>query len=192
MYVYKSFYLSLLLAGAVVPVLADEHRHHGAHEHGVGTLNIAQEGSGLQIELESPAVNIVGFEHAPNSEEEHEALESALKKLKDGVAFFVLSEEAGCRLVSADVETPLAGHDDHDHDEEDHHDHEGEEHEHESAHADIDAAWQFTCEHPEMLNGVNVHLFDAFPKTQRLNVQYITEKQQGAASLDASHREVRF
>ena len=202
MYVFKSFCL-LLLAGTVLPALADEHRHHGAHEHGVGILNIAQEGPGLQIELDSPAVNIVGFEHAPNSEEEHKALESALARLRDGTALFALPGNAGCRQVSAEANTPLADHEDSEtHHEEgkhhDGHDHEGKEgeyeegHEHEAAHADIDAAWHFTCEHPDMLDGISVRLFNIFPRTQRLQVQYITEKQQGAASLDASQPEVRF
>ena len=215
MYVFKSFCL-LLLAGTVLPALADEHRHHGAHEHGVGILNIAQEGPGLQIELDSPAVNIVGFEHAPNSEEEHEALDSELARLRDGAALFMLPVEAGCRLVSVDVKTPMAGYEGSEahavdaHDDEhqaahheagehrDGHDPAGEEgahdegNEHEAAHADIDAAWHFTCEQPDRLDRVGVRLFDVFPRTQRLQVQYITEKQQGAASLDASQPEVRF
>ena len=215
MHVIKSFCL-LLLAGAMLPALAEEHRQFGAHEHGVGILNIAQEGAGIQIELDSPAVNIVGFEHAPNSEEEHETLDSALAKLRDGTALFILPGEAGCRLMSADAKTPLADHeggeahsvDTHDdqhheahHEEGEHHnshDHGGEEgeheegHEHEVAHADIDATWHFTCEQPDRLDRVGVRLFDVFPRTQRLQVQYITEKQQGAASLDASQPEVRF
>lgn len=210
MHVFKSFCL-LLLAGTLLPVLADEHRQHGAHEHGVCSLNIAQDGTGLQIELDSPAVNIVGFEHAPSSEEEHEALESALERLRDGAALFILSGEAGCRLVSADAKTPLADHeageahpvDSHDdehheaHQEErEHHDgHEQEHeegHEHEETHADIEAAWRFSCGHPEMLDRIGVRLFDVFPRMQRLQVQYITEKQQGAASLNASQPELRF
>lgn len=215
MHVFKSF-CQLLLAGTMLPALAEEHRQHGAHEHGVGILNIAQEGTGLQIELDSPAVNIVGFEHAPNGEEEHEALDSELVRLRDGAALFILPVEAGCRLVSVDVKTPLAGHeggeahsvDAHDdehqaahHEKGEHrdgHDHAGKEgeheegHEHEAAHADIDAAWRFICEHPDMLDGISVRLFDVFPRTQRLQVQYITEKQQGAASLDASQPELRF
>lgn len=214
MHVFKSFSL-LLLVGTVLPALADEHRQHGAHEHGVGVLNIAQEGTGLHIELDSPAVNIVGFEHAPNSEQDHKALESALERLRDGTALFVLPGEAGCRLVNADATTPLTGseegearpvdtHDDQHHkahhEEGEHHDgyeHGGEEGDHEEGHkheehADVDAAWHFTCEQPDRLDRIGVRLFDVFPSTQRLQVQYITKKQQGAASLNASQPEVRF
>jgi hypothetical protein len=202
MYIFKSFCL-LLMAGILSPVLAEEHRQHGAHEHGVGILNIAQEGVELHIELDTPAVNIVGFEHVPNNEEEHEALENALERLRDGAALFVFPEEADCRLLSADAKTPLADHeggeahpvDTHDdeqheahHEEDEHHDG----HDHEAAHADIDAAWYFTCEHSDRLDRIGVRLFDVFPRTQRLQVQYITEKQQGAASLNAAQPELRF
>lgn len=203
MHVFNSIGL-LLLAGAALPALAGEHRHHGAHEHGVGRLDIAQEGVELAISLDGPAVNIVGFEHAPNSDEDHKTLDNALARLRDGAALFVFPSEAACRLVDADVETPLAEHEEveahHDdahheahQDDRDDHEHEHEEaHEHEATHADIEAAWRFTCDRPDRLDRIDVRLFDAFPSTQRLQVQYITDKQQGAASLNAAQPELRF
>ena len=193
----------LLLAGSTLPLHAGEPRQHGAHEHGVGKLDIAQEGSELHIELDSPAANIVGFEHAPNSEEDHETLERALARLKDGAALFALPGAAGCRLVSADAHTPLVDHKEGEahHDDEHHEGHEPhakheqrheESHEHEETHSDITAAWRFSCAHPEALDEVSVQLFKAFPMTERLQVQFITGKHQGAAELSASQPAVRF
>jgi hypothetical protein len=44
-------------------------RQHGAHVHGIGALNIAQENNELFIELTTPAANIVGFD-APRTDEQ--------------------------------------------------------------------------------------------------------------------------
>ena len=43
------------------------HRQYDSHVHGMGTLNLVADGSEVHIELDSPAANLVGFEHAPSS-----------------------------------------------------------------------------------------------------------------------------
>jgi len=189
--------LLLLLAVIVLPLSAEERRHHDAHEHGAGKLDIAREGTELHIGLDSPAANIVGFEHAPASAADHQALKKALARLKDGAGLFRLPDAAGCRLVDADITTPLQDHDEPPHREAG--EHAGEHHAHEDSHehggethADITAAWHFSCAHPEKLDKVIVKLFEVFPMTERLQVQYITGKQQGAAVLSASQPAVRF
>ena len=72
--------LLLALPFALLPLAiahaADEHDHDhdhehgslGAHEHGVGRLNAALDGQTLELELESPAMNLVGFEHVATSD----------------------------------------------------------------------------------------------------------------------------
>ena len=102
--------LAQLLALALLPTLAAaqaEHRSHGAHAHGLARLDLAVEGGVVLIGLESPAANIVGFEHAPANAGERAALDAALATLKDGGRLFRLPADAGCRLVEAVVETPL-------------------------------------------------------------------------------------
>lgn len=201
--------LVLLLAGSMPLVLAAEGRQHGAHEHGVGKLDIAQEGAELHIELDSPAVNIVGFEHAPKNDAEHETLERALTRLKDGAALFALPGAAGCRLVSTDAQAPLVDHEESEARHDDHHDvhHDNERHEahhdehghgheddhgYKDVHADITVTWRYTCAHPDTLDRVSVRLFAAFPMTERLQVRFITEKNQSAVELSASQPELRF
>jgi hypothetical protein len=92
-----------------------EHRHHEAHVHGIAALNLALEGEEVHIELDSPAANIVGFEHAPSSEADHAALDKAVATLKNGDELFRFNEEAGCRMEKAMVTSELL--------EEEHHDH---------------------------------------------------------------------
>lgn len=44
------------------------YRALGAHVHGIGELNVAIDGEALLVELISPAMDLVGFEHAPRTE----------------------------------------------------------------------------------------------------------------------------
>ncbi len=188
-----------------------EKRQHDAHVHGIAALNLALEGQEVHVELNSPAANIVGFEHAPSSEADHAALDKAVATLKDGDRLFRFNAEAGCRMEKADVTSTLLDeeHDEHgdkhasahDHEKEDGHGHEKlehEEHAHEGheqegeTHSDIEAAYHFECEQPGKLKNLTVELFEAFPGTEKLKVQYVIESKQGAADLTAASHVVRF
>jgi len=64
--------VTLLLAVATFAAHANHDEHeshsHGAHEHGHGHLNLVVDGDQLMIELQAPAADLVGFEHAAKSE----------------------------------------------------------------------------------------------------------------------------
>ena len=62
----------------------------------------------MEIEFESPAHDIVGFESMPKTEKQRAAVEAAVAALKKGEALFRLTPGAGCKLEEAEVETPLA------------------------------------------------------------------------------------
>ena len=176
--------LALALALALALVLpaalaADgEHRSHGAHAHGLARLDLAVEGGLVLIGLESPAANIVGFEHAPATAEERAALDKALASLKDGARLFRLPADAECRLVEATVETPLAG--------------AAAAAVAEDAHADIDAEYRFECAQPDRLVQMDLGLFEAFPATRTLQVQFVGPRGQDAAELTAASPVLRF
>lgn len=128
---------SVALTGA----RAEEPRELGAHQHGVGHFNIAFEGGQVAMELEAPGADIVGFEHAAETDADRAAIEAARARLADALSLFVLSPEAGCTLVSADVALIAEGgdHDDHDHEEHGHDDHDDDKHGHDDhAHDDHD------------------------------------------------------
>jgi Protein of unknown function (DUF2796) len=61
----KTAIVAAVGAIAAFPVTAEERRELGAHEHGHSVLNIAIEGDRIEMELMSPGMDIVGFEHAP-------------------------------------------------------------------------------------------------------------------------------
>jgi hypothetical protein len=188
--------LAAALMAAILPLGAHEaggHRQLDAHVHGEARLDLVAEGTEVQIALTSPAANLVGFEHAPASSAEGERLSEALATLKQGERLFRLTPAAECRLEEAVVETPLAGDKEHEHEHDHEHEHEHEhEHAHAEAHADVDATYRFTCARPDRVEGVEVMLFDAFPGTERLRVQYVTEQGQGGADLTPSNPSLRF
>jgi hypothetical protein len=170
-----------------------EHRQHGAHVHGIGKLNIVLEGKEVHVELDSPAANIVGFEHQPRSAEDRAALERAVNTLREGERLFLFSREAGCRQEKAVVESSLlagANKDHHDHG----HDHgaKDKDHDHAHVHADIRVEYHFECSRPERVDQLVVELFEAFPGTERLDVQYVIGSRQGAAELTAASNLLRF
>jgi len=184
-----------------------EHRQHGAHVHGIAMLNLALEGDDVHIELDSPAANIVGFEHAPSSDADHAALDKAVATLRKGNQLFRFNEEASCRMEKSMVESELldAGHPAHGEEHADHHGHEQhghKEHEHdqhghethqgEQAHSDIVAVYHFECDQPGKLTQLAVELFEAFPATEQLKVQYVIESRQGAQNLTPKSHVVKF
>jgi len=180
---------------AAVAVGSAAEREHGPHEHGVSHLNVAVEEKAVEMELMSPGVDIVGFEHLAESETDKSAITTAVAALKDGAALFAFPAEARCRLEQAGVETGQleADHDEH-HEHEAHgHDAKETEHEHEhEAHAEFDAHYRFVCDRPDRLTHIDVKLFERFPGARKIEVQAISPRGQTAQELTPSSARVEF
>lgn len=172
--------------------LADDHQHSlGAHVHGLGTLNIALENQRLELQLTSPAMNIVGFEYQPTTAADLQSIKAAQSNLSHAAELFVLSPAAQCRLTSVSIDNPLLT-------ESDTHAHEHEhEHEHESQpaaqiaehqHSDISAHYQYHCAKPARLNSIDLTgLFKQFSQTEKIQVQLIAGDHQQGAELSAKN-----
>ena len=140
-----------LFAGVALAASDDGHREHEPHEHGHGTLDIVLEGEELVAELRIPAVNVVGFEHAPRDDTERKAVREAVARFANAAEVLVPAADAECEIegVEAEIEGTdhdgpwrvdaqgrmEEGHDDHDHDSDAHAKDEHEEDEHEEGHA---------------------------------------------------------
>ena len=114
-----------ILTGVASAASEGEHREHEAHEHGRGTLDIVAEGEELVVEFRIPAANVVGFEHAPRDDAEHEAVRMAAETFRDPASVLVLPAEAECEVEEAEAGIVGMGAEEHDDD----HAHEGEDHE---------------------------------------------------------------
>ncbi|KAA6167916.1 DUF2796 domain-containing protein [Pseudomonas veronii] len=179
--------LMLALPFALLPLAvahaADEHDHDhehgslGAHEHGVGRLNAVLDGQALELELDSPAMNLVGFEHAATSAADKAKVAAARKQLENPLALFNLPKAAGCVISTQELNSPLFGDKpEADHDDDDDHDHDAKDgaHEHHHDHSEIHAHYQFTCATPTALSNLDLtQVFKTFPATQKIQVQLI-------------------
>ncbi|OOG21795.1 hypothetical protein B1C78_15990 [Thioalkalivibrio denitrificans] len=175
-----------LLLSASGHIGAQEHRHHGAHVHGVAELNIVLDGTTLLVELHSPAHNLVGFEHPPRTEAQHQALTRARAALEDADRVFSLPAAAACSLIGVEAESVLFGKS-HDHRNHAHHHKHDHDHDHkpgnEHQHADIHVHYEFHCTNVNALRYMDMLLFESFPGTERLRVQRIGRGGQDATTL---------
>ena len=136
--------LVVVLMGVAPSIYAEKNETNlDAHVHGLSELTIASEGEDLNIQLTSPAMNIVGFEYKAVSKKDIEAIKNAESILNQPEVLFLFSDN-GCKPINIDVDiSGLIEEDDHgQHDNKqnhhkDHDDHkEHDDHDHHKDHDD--------------------------------------------------------
>jgi hypothetical protein len=152
-----------------------------AHEHGAARLDVALEAATLSLQFEAPLEALFGFERAPRSATERQLVNAGIARLKAADGLFKLDAAAHCALKgvtltsaalalgaatsSAPAKAANAA-------------------ETASAeHADLDATFEFECKDAAKLASIDVGLFEAFPRLQRIEVQVATPKGQFKRSL---------
>ena len=155
-------------------ISAEETRQVDKHEHGVGELNIAVEGSTIEFEFMIPGADIVGFEYVAKSDEDIAKINQALKTFDDYTNIFTLPSNSLCELngqkVALKEEDEHDEHDDHDeHDEHDDHDEHAEEN-----HNEFYAKYSFECGNINAIKEVNFPYFATFTNSGELEVQFIS------------------
>jgi hypothetical protein len=186
--------LLLALPFALLPLAAaqaeehhhdhDEHGSLGAHEHGVARLNAALDGKTLELELESPAMNLLGFEHEARSDADKAKVAAARAELAQPLALFAIPAAAGCKVADQALESPLFSRDEQ-------HGEPAKGHEHE--HSEVHAHYQLRCDSPDALKALDLsELFKRFPATERIQVQLIGPQGQQGAELNAANASLSF
>jgi len=181
--------LVLLASG----VLGSSAAHAGkAHEHGVVRLDVSIEGPQVTIDMTAALDNWLGFERAPRTDAERKAAAEVLARLRSpsqGAALFALSPQAQCQLAQAEVSAPVL----------------------EPAakqvapaaappppapakgsaeHADLEASYSFQCAQPVQLRTLELGLFDAYKRIQRIHVQVVGPKGQSKVTLKRPARSI--
>lgn len=144
-------------------------RENAPHVHGSGNLGIVIEGNMIQLDLDTPAHDLIGFEHKPETAEQKATADRALKLLKEGTSLFSPSKDAGCTLASSEAEfespepsaTNAAKKED-------------------AQHADINAKVVFECKSINKLTAIDFGYFKAFPGAEKLAITLVTGKKQAA------------
>lgn len=159
----------------------------GAHVHGQAVLRVVVDGNTLSAELESPLDNILGFEHAPGSAQEQQAVTLAVTALRKPGGILLPTPAAQCTLQQVSLAsaaltpamlgepgtaTPPSAD--------------------EPGHADLDGEFSWQCAKPEFLHSLRVDLFLAFPRLHKMQVEVAGPKGQSATTLTGSHRTVQW
>lgn len=177
---------------ALLPMLAfaaeHDHDHHhdhdhdnpGAHEHGVARMNLVLESGELLIELESPAANLLGFEHVPTTADERNQAAAVRSTLEQPLSWLGLAEGADCKLAEQHVTGEVLE--------------EGATAEQaHTGHSDIDAQYRLECAAPEALQTLDLTaFFSRFPGTEQLLVQLIGPNGQTGIQLSAEQPRLPF
>lgn len=151
------------------------------HQHGRAELQLAIEEAHIDAFLLSPAANLVGFEHAPETDEQKQAF-ADLQRWAETTP--VVNTPAGdCRVESAEVYAswPKKAHN-HGHN---HHDH-GKQ----GGHADIEISQLLAC--PGLGKELETPLTAHFPAMKQLEAQWIGLYGQGSRRLGSGQNKLEL
>jgi hypothetical protein len=185
----RTFALIMALFGTVELAYADSKESSlDAHVHGLSELTIAMEGDSLEIQFESPAMNLVGFEYKATSNKDIATVRNAESLLSHAENLFVFSD-SDCQLIktSADI-SALIQEDHHSETHKDHDDHHGhKDHDDHQNHSEIVAYYSYSCKNLSNLSSIKVTLFESFPGIYKINTVWVTDSKQGSSTLTASN-----
>jgi Protein of unknown function (DUF2796) len=157
---------------------AEEFVQRGVNEHGRVTINVALDKKQLVIELESPAVNVIGFEHEPRTGAERAVVREVSSWFKSGRALFGLPSPARCSFRQADLSTPQWEQD-------------GDEAEAPGAHhADYIVRFTYQCEAAEKLSWLEPWLVDKLRSVVRVRVNIAAPSGQRSETVPSGHTRV--
>ena len=169
-----------------------------AHVHGKASLNLVLDGQSLFIEFESPAYNLVGFEHEPKDQIQQKEVQDTLSLLSRPRKVFGFSAQAGCLVESVSVTTTMAGVGkntvgyEEEHHEEEHHDHSDGDSTNKESHSEFKANYLMICSEPEKLRTIEFKFFKEFLNLKSVQVQWINGEGQGYIELDAESSKLEW
>ena len=201
--------VSLSVVTFLVSVCSYAEQNDGSldtHVHGLSELTIAMEGDSLEIQFESPAMNLIGFEHRASSNKDIASVKKAESILNQPESLFLLSG-ANCQQIktTVDISSLIEEHDHHaeshknhkDHDDheeheehEDHDDH--KDHDDHESHSEMVANYSYSCKELTKLSSIKIALFDLFPGIHKINTMWVMDSKQGPATLTAKKPTVDF
>lgn len=131
------------------------------HVHGAVTFNVALEGNVLSLEIDAPAINVLGFEKSPRNDDERQAVASVDAWLSAGRDIAGVPRAAGCRLQSVSYEAPKLG----------------------RGHADYRPRYAFRCDNPAALEWVELWALRRLKDVEKAEVNVISATMQRQDTL---------
>lgn len=152
-----------------------------AHAHGVGQMTVLYEASQLLLELDIPAIHLLGFEHVPQTTGQWQQLGKLKKALN--LTESTIKLQPHCQVQSVNVELPFyeeargleKGKLEEAHPEASH-----------EVHQDIHLSYEWHCNGapPPAIILILFHLYSGF---DRIEVQWVANGKQGATTLDKNN-----
>ena len=177
------FVILLLIASIEISVSEDEHAHtdnanfedHASHEHGHAKAQITFSNDTLSLELLLPSIDIFGFEHTPQNDEQHETVIQSKSILNDAQNVIIVEPKESCLIESVEIESVVID----SISEEDEH--------HEDEHSDVNVHYVYQCSNttPE---SIDFMLFDHFHTLEDIEVQFVSDKTQVLATVTPDKR----
>lgn len=166
----------LALGLAASPALTQP--NPAAHQHGHAQLQIAIDREQLELLLVSPAYNLTGFEHRPQTPEQQQAVEAIRDWLEQTAVVNTL--DSLCTPVASHLNV---GWDQKPEAEPEHdHRHDGTA-DHDSGHSDLEITQSLHCPGLSDTAQFKTNLMERFPALEQLEVQWAGPKGQGSARL---------
>ena len=171
-----------MLAGLAIPAAAQQ--NPTPHVHDAARLEVAVEENGFQIDFDSPLDNLLGFEHAPNTDQQRQVVKDMVARLQQADQLFVVPAAAKCQLESVKLNAPalpaeLLGNETGAASTES----ASEEHKEGDEHAGLETVIVFRCINPSALKSLDIQIFKAFPNLHKLDAAVVTAKGQTGAKL---------
>ena len=158
---------------------AEPHHHAQApHVHGTSEIQLVINNDEIEILFESPASNIVGFEHLAKTVTEKEKVKKAKTILSNPKLLFDF-DNANCKSKESKVNLQallVSGHN----------------HAHKNSHNEISALYRFQCRSIANLKSIDIKFFDHFPNISEISTQWITSNKQGMSTLKANTHQLVF
>jgi hypothetical protein len=158
----KQIKLLITLMGCALSISAQE----SAHVHGKGKMLISQEKNNWHIQLILPAVDVLGFEHNPNTQKQREIVGEVAEKFRHNISIVKL--DGKCLL--GDIKNSLREQRDINH-------HEDDVEQDIDPHGDIEVEYFFSCQ--SSVTKVSLTLFKWIKSLTSIEVQWVIDNGQG-------------
>ncbi len=143
-----------------------QHQHH-AHEHGVAHMNLIGDKKKISIELTIPMLDVTGFEHKPETDQQQTILNNKIAAINKIDAWLVINQQAECQLTHHAMQVDSA-----------------------TKHPDINLDIEFLCNKPDSLKKIQVNIFDQLESLEKIESQWVIAGNQSATTLTKTGRNI--
>lgn len=165
-------FLATALLAACAFLLAPAARAQAALVHGQVRLEVLVDGPTVLIRMQAPLDDLLGFDRAPRSDAERQAVDDLVARLRAADALFAIDRVANCKLGPVELRSAVLGLGP-----------QAAAAEAGDGHADLDASFAFNCTNAVAAKYVDLGLFGAFKSVRQIDARISAPQGQFQRSL---------